>query len=128
MREDDGQGASQGAADGADARDAFLHVGLHLFDFLIGQPSNLVEEIAADVEFADIVQQGRNAYVLHALFRKTHVARNLCRIHRNAIGMVLRVLIVRNVLAQDLEHAIVGLTQIAQALLFQMAMSLQAIS
>src|SRR6185437_5205085 len=92
---------------------ALLDVELHLLEFRFCKACSLVKKIATDVELADIVQQRGGAHVLNLLMSHAIAEGDAAGIHRDAIRVVLRVLVLGNELLQDQQHAVISLAQLA---------------
>ena len=114
--EDDGQNAPQRASHRAQQPHTPLDMGLDLFHLIVGQPRGLIEDFAADFQLADVVQEGGGAHVFHLVVSHAQFEGDLCGVNGDAVGVILRELIVRNHLTQDLQYAEIGLAQLAHAL------------
>ena len=84
---------------------------LHFFEFLAGQTCRLVQNLPADVELANIVQQRRSPDVLDPSLIQAHVSGHSCCIDRDPPGMVFRVRVLGNEMAQDHEYAEIGVPE-----------------
>jgi len=71
-------------------------VGLDLGELVRRQARGLVEQLPANVEFADVVQQRRGADVLDPLILQVQAAGDLRLVDRHAIAVVLGVLVLRD--------------------------------
>ena len=110
--EHDGNHPAERAPHRLEHLDTLRDVLLHLLVFLFGQPRGLVEEFAAHIELADIMQQRRGAHVLDPLVRQIEAHRNRRGVHRHAIRVVLRVRVLRDEVAEDEQNAMIGLAEL----------------
>ena len=113
VREDDRDHPAERSADRLEQRNASVDVRPHLGDLGIVQPGRFVQHLAADVQLPDVVQEGRRADVFDPLGAEVERLRDSRRIDRDAIRMVLRVLVLRDEVPQDQQDAVVGLAQLA---------------
>ena len=87
---------------------------LDLRHLIVGEARSLIQDSPARFQLADIVQQRRGSHVFDLVFRQAHLVGNLRSIDGYPVRMILRELVVANELIQDLQHAVVGLPQVAQ--------------
>ena len=106
--------ATQRSSDGLEHRHALVDVPLHLGVLGRRELGSLVEQLAADVELADVVKQARRAHVLDAFGVEAEVGGDARRIHRHPVRVVLGVLVFRDEVAQEPQDTVVGLTQLAE--------------
>ena len=111
VREHDRDNPAERSADGLEHLHAPRHVLLHLIVFVARQARRLVEQLAADVQLPDVVEQRRGANVLHPLRRQPHRRRDRRGVDRHAIRVVLGVGVLRDEVAEDEQHAVIGLAQ-----------------
>ena len=78
------------------------------------QPGCLVEELAADLELADVVQETGRAHVFNPIGAELEVHRNSGRVLGDPVGMMFRVLVFGNEVPQDQQYAVIRLAQLAQ--------------
>ena len=86
----------------------------NLHHLIFGQSRSLIENFAACLQFADIVQQRRGAHVFDAILGHAHLSRNLRGVERNTVRMVLRKFVVGDEVVQNLQHAIIRFPKFAQ--------------
>ena len=114
MCQHDRDHTAQRATDRLQNRDPFFHVLLHLLVLRLGQPRRLVEQIAADVELADVVEQRGGACVFDPIEGQVEAGRNLRRVDRDAVAVVLGVLVLRDEVAEDHQNAVIGVAQLGK--------------
>ena len=111
------ENSTQGASDRLEQSDASLDVGLHLGELRLGQARRLVENVAANVQLADVVKQRRGPHVFDTVVVEPHPNRNLGGVDGHAPRVVLCVLVLRYEVAKDQQDAVVGVSQFADLLL-----------
>ena len=87
----------------------------HLLVLRRGQLCRFVEDLAADVQFADIVQQGGGAHVFDAFVVESHLRGDARGVDRDAIGVVLGIGIFGDEVPQNHQHAVIGVAQFADS-------------